>query len=159
MQPFLGEIILASFQFPPAGWARCDGALLPINQNQALFSLLGTQFGGNGITTFALPDMRGRVPMGTGGGTIVGEAGGAATVTLTTAQMPFHWHVPPGGGAQSTSHPANAVAAVGGAYTTTPTSVLGTPVAVGANQAHENMQPYLVLTFVIALQGVYPSQN
>jgi microcystin-dependent protein len=159
MDPFLGEIILVPFDFAPKGWARCDGALLPINQNQALFSLLGTQFGGNGVSTFALPDLRGRVPMAAGGGVLVGETGGSASVVLTASQMPPHTHFAPGGGAQTTSHPANAAAAVGGAYTTAPTTLLGSPVAAGANQPHPNMQPFLVLTFVIALQGIFPSRN
>lgn len=163
-EPFLSEIKIVSFNFPPKGWALCNGQFLPINQNQALFALLGTTYGGNGQTTFALPNLRGRVPIHMGNGHALGEAAGSTAVTVNIQQLPTHMH-----GLQSTSqngatpNPSNAILArVNNLYTppsslTTmnPTSVT----SVGGSQPHNNMMPYLTLNFIIALQGIFPSQN
>ncbi len=164
-EPFLSEIRIMSFGFAPRGWALCDGQLLPINQNQALFSLLGTTFGGNGQTNFALPDLRARTPIHVGSGHTLGERGGEQAHTLSIAEVPTHTHV------------ANASSSVGNAVIPTNT-VLGSPLNlsyrppdslttlhpstvtnVGGSQAHLNMQPYLTLSFCIALQGIFPSPN
>jgi microcystin-dependent protein len=162
--PFLSEIRIVSWNFPPKGWAFCNGQFLPINQNQALFSLLGTTYGGNGQTTFALPDMRGRVPVHQGAGFTMGQSSGAEAVTLNASQMAGHTHpVTAGADAATVSLPTNArwgkpvVAAYG-----TPGDTAMDPACVtnvGGSQPHTNMQPYLVLNFCIALQGVFPSQN
>jgi microcystin-dependent protein len=163
-EPFLSEIKLVSFNFAPKGWALCNGQFLPINQNQALFALLGTTYGGNGQTTFALPNLRGRVPLHMGGGHTLGEAAGSTSVTINIQQLPTHPHgvmtsptnadIPTGGG--------NFFGAANNAYTTpanlatlAPTTVTN----VGGSQPHNNMMPYLVLNFIIALQGIFPSQN
>ena len=164
-EPFLSEIRIMSFDFPPKGWAFCNGQLLPINQNQALFSLLGTTYGGNGQTNFALPDLRDRVPMHTGGGHTLGERGGETAHTVSTAEMPLHTH-PLRGSNQEGDAPipggnllaANASALYGPPQDLTPleaTSITN----VGGSQAHLNMQPFLALSFCIALQGVFPSRN
>jgi microcystin-dependent protein len=165
-EPFLSEIRMMSFVFPPKGWALCDGQFLPINQNQALFSLLGTTYGGNGQTTFALPDLRGRVPMHMGSGHTLGERGGEQAHTLSISEIPTHTHTlkaASGGGNQPT--PANAVMAA------SPRNALygpakgqvavnaGSVTNVGGSQAHLNMQPFLTVSFCIALQGIFPSQN
>ncbi|WP_300680567.1 tail fiber protein [Nocardioides sp.] len=167
-EPFLGEIRLMSFVFPPKGWAQCNGQLMPINQNQALFSLLGTVYGGNGVTTFALPDLRGRVPISFGAGTAgshpLGAAGGAATHTLALSELPAHTHRVNGTNvAATTSTPqGNVLGAAPDQYTTSATSLTylaPTSVATtGGTQAHENRQPFLTLNFCIALQGIFPSQ-
>lgn len=163
-EPYLGEVKLISFAFPPRGWAECNGQLLPINQNQALYSILGTTYGGNGVTNFALPDLRGRLPVHVGSGLVPGQSGGQAAHALTTQELPGHAHPArarssPG----TTGAPAGALWATGpgSSYAATPdttlaASALGT---TGAGQPHENRAPYLVLTFVIALQGVFPSQS
>ena len=164
-EPFLSEIRVFSFSFPPRGWALCNGQFLPINQNQALFALLGTTYGGNGQTTFALPNLRGRVPIHTGSGHTLGEAAGSTSVTVNIQQMPTHVHglqASPNS-AGTTTDPANAfLAPVNGGYappasltTLEPSSVS----SVGGSQPHNNMMPYLVLNFCIALQGIFPSQN
>lgn len=175
--PFLSEIKIVSFNFPPKFWALCNGQLLPINQNQALFSLLGTTYGGNGSTTFALPDLRGKLPIHTGSGHTLGETGGTASVTLTQQQMPSHTHLMRGrteqatlvggaipGVAKSLAQAAaaatppidvNIYATGGPTATMNPASVTN----VGGSQPHNNMMPYLVLNFVIALQGIFPSRN
>lgn len=163
-EPFLAEVRIMSFNFAPRGWALCNGQLLPINQNQALFSLLGTTYGGNGQVNFALPNLQGRVPVHMGNGISQGEAGGQTTVTLTSQQMPQHVHVLMGSSAaQNTVVPSGLLAV------TTPSEFYGgTPNAVasaasigstGGSQPHNNMQPSLVLNFCIALQGIFPSQN
>jgi microcystin-dependent protein len=163
-EPFLSELRLMSFNFAPKGWAMCNGQLLPINQNQALFSLLGTTFGGDGRVNFALPDLRGRTPIGVGGGHTLGEAGGSQSVTLSISQMPQHSHVvqASNASADTISAPGNLLGATSGRYTgpTNLTTLNPTTVGnVGGSQPHTNMQPYLVLTWCIALQGIFPSPN
>lgn len=167
--PFLGEIKIISWNFAPQGWAFCNGQFLPINQNQALFSILGTMYGGNGQTTFALPDFRGRVPIHQGNGHTVGERGGQETHTLTLSEMAAHNHPLN----VFTSNTNNASTSGNNNFwaTTADNSLLygsgvansamnnATGGAIGGNQAHENRQPYLTLNFIIALQGVFPSQN
>jgi microcystin-dependent protein len=165
-EPFLAEIKIVGFNFPPRGWAQCDGQMLPINQNQALFSLLGTNFGGDGRTSFGLPDLRGRAPMHEGGNP--GLNGGAENVSLTTSQIPSHDHALRGTtNAAATASPSHALHATpgGGRRPVTP-YVAGSNVvsmqptaAAGSGQGHNNMQPFLALNFVIALQGVFPSRN
>lgn len=165
-EPFLGEIKIISWNYAPKGWAFCNGQFLPINQNQALFSLLGTMYGGNGQTTFALPDFRGRAPIHVGAGFTQGQAGGQPSHTVTMSEMPQHFHiaqaysqngdnVAPTGNLLGTVN--NLYAAFGGAGQTTlaPGGVGNT----GGSQPHQNMQPYLVLNFIIALQGIFPSRN
>ena len=166
-EPFLSEIRMMSFSFPPRGWALCDGQLLPINQNQALFSLLGTTFGGNGQTTFALPDLRARVPIHAGGGHILGEQGGEAAHTLTVAEMPNHDHVfNVADTAATTNTPTNVLALSNsaGSQLYGPGANLLAMAAnaisnTGGSQAHANQQPFLTLSFCIALQGIVPSPN
>lgn len=165
-EPYLSEIRLMSFTFAPSGWAECNGQLLYINQNQALFSLLGTTYGGDGRVTFALPDLRGRVPIHEGLGWSMGQVAGSPSVTLTQAQMPVHTH--PAQGSTNASgtgpDPAGALLApVNGAYNSAggpQTPLEATSVTnVGGGQPHENMQPYLTLAYCIALKGFYPSPN
>lgn len=164
-EPFLSEIRIMSFNFPPKGWAFCNGQFLPINQNQALFSLLGTTYGGNGQTTFALPNLRGRTPIHMGSGHTLGEAAGSTSTTINIQQLPQHNHfVNASSNVQNTLVPTNAFIAA-----TTPSEVYsgtfsGTMLPesvtnIGGSQAHNNMQPYLTLNFCIALQGIFPSQN
>lgn len=170
-EPFLSEIRIFSFNFPPRGWALCNGQLLPINQNQALFSLLGTTYGGDGRTTFGLPDLRGKVPIHVGGGHTLGQNGGEIAHTLTIPEMPSHLHQLSSNvavigaatnatqGVPTGNYWANSGKSV---YTTSPgNSVMhpSTVVNVGGSQAHNNMQPFLVLNFCIALQGIFPSPN
>ena len=165
-EPFLSEIRIMSFNFAPKGWAQCNGQLLPINQNQPLFALLGTTFGGDGRTTFALPDYRARVPMHVGGGHTLGEKGGQQAVTLTIAQMPQHTHWAnasnntgstnlPTGNLLGNSAPNNLYGPVQNLAAMNPATVAN----VGGSQSHLNMQPYLVVNFCIALQGIFPSPN
>lgn len=166
-EPFLSEIRIMSFVFAPKGWAQCNGQLLPINQNQALFSLLGTTFGGDGRVNFALPDLRGRIPIHVGSGHTLGERAGEQAHTLSTAELPTHTHL-----FNANSNPATA---------NEPTSSLGLAASsgsrlygapgnlaamdpravgnVGGSQAHLNMQPFQTLNFCIALQGIFPSPN
>jgi microcystin-dependent protein len=163
-EPFVSEIRLMSFQFAPKGWALCDGQLLPINQNQALFSLLGTTYGGDGRVNFALPDLRGRVPLHAGGGHALGERGGEQAHTLSIAEIPTHVHqlrassddgnvpVPPA--AVLASAAPNAL--YGPPEDLTPLAS-GSAANAGGSQAHLNMQPFLTLSFCIALQGLFPS--
>lgn len=164
-EPFLSEIRMFSFNFPPRGWAFCNGQLLPINQNQALFSLLGTTFGGNGQTTFALPDLRGRTPIHVGNGFTEGERGGQENHTVTIAEMPAHSHTPRGSSAAADqgSPVNNTWATVAeNPYSSQAPNVTLNPAAtsnVGGSQPHANLSPYLVISFCIALQGIYPSQT
>jgi microcystin-dependent protein len=174
-EPFLSEIRIFSFNFPPRGWALCNGQLLPINQNQALFALLGTTYGGNGQTTFALPNLQGRVPIHTGAGHTLGETGGEENHTLTINELPAHTHLMNGNTAKISSDPNNPVNATQGSpagnywansgklvYSTSPPDAAMSPATVtnvGGSQPHANMSPFLVLSFCIALQGIFPSQN
>jgi microcystin-dependent protein len=167
-EPFLGEIRLMSFNFAPKGWATCSGQLLPINQNQALFSLLGTTYGGNGQTTFALPDLRGRLPMhkGTGPGLsnrTIGERAGEEAHTLTFGELPPHNHgVGVVSGPGTATLPTGAfMAAHRGGYAEAGNTPMhsGTIANAGGSQPHANMPPFLVIGFCIALQGIFPSQS
>ena len=162
-EPFLSEIRLMSFVFAPKGWALCNGQLLPINQNQGLFSLLGTTYGGDGRVNFALPDFRGRVPIHVGNGHTLGEKGGEQAHTLSIAELPTHAHV-----LQATSNPATTELPANNQVATPRAPVfkggqqfvaLGpdSVANVGGSQAHLNMQPFLTLSFCIALQGIFPS--
>jgi microcystin-dependent protein len=166
-QPFLGEIKIMSFGFAPRNWAMCNGQFLPINQNQALFSLLGTMYGGNGQTTFALPDLRGQTPVHFGGSfPSLGQKGGQQAHTISISEMPQHLHF-----AQGTSNSSGNVATAGNALlAASNVTVYGPPAGlvaldpssvsnVGGSQAHQNMQPFLTLTFCIALIGIFPSRN
>jgi len=164
--PFMSEIKIISWNFAPQGWAFCNGQFLPINQNQALFSLLGTMYGGNGQTTFALPDFRGRIPVHIGPQSIQGQAGGQEAHTVTLSEMPAHNHF-------ASVQPANADSAnpvnnylagvitfmyrdnISNLTTIHPQTISNT----GGSQPHENRQPFLVLAFIIALQGAFPSRN
>ena len=166
-EPFLSEIRIMSFVFAPKGWALCNGQLLPINQNQGLFSLLGTTFGGDGRVNFALPDLRSRVPIHVGSGHTLGERGGEPAHTLSIAELPEHVHVLNASTATATTNaPANTLvpaqstaaslyAAAGNLQAMSPAAVAN----VGGSQAHLNMQPFLTLSFCIALQGIFPSPN
>jgi microcystin-dependent protein len=161
-EPFLSEIRLMSFVFPPKGWALCNGQLLPINQNQGLFSLLGTTFGGDGRVNFALPDLRGRVPIHVGSSHTLGERGGEQAHTLSISELPTHTHF-----VNATSDAATTNVATG-TYLGVVNNAYGPPgnlVALaasevgnaGGSQAHLNMQPFLTISFCIALQGIFPS--
>jgi microcystin-dependent protein len=163
-EPFLSEIRIMSFVFAPKGWALCNGQLLPINQNQALFSLLGTTYGGDGRVNFGLPDLRGRTPIHVGSGHTLGERGGEQAHTLSTAELPTHAHVLSGSSAAAATNVATNgyLANVNNAYTHAANLVAMSASEVGntgGSQAHLNMQPFLTLSFCIALQGIFPSQN
>jgi len=170
-EPFLSEIRIFSFNFPPKGWAFCNGQLLPINQNQALFSLLGTTYGGNGQTNFALPNLQGRAPNHMGSGFTLGQAGGETAHTVTMSELPTHLHstsqnmavVDANNNATQGAPTGNVWANSGKTnFTTAAANAAMGPSAVtnvGGNQPHTNMQPYLVLNFCIALQGIFPSQT
>jgi microcystin-dependent protein len=162
-EPFLAEIRVMSFVFAPKGWALCNGQLLPINQNQGLFSLLGTTFGGDGRVNFALPDLRGRTPIHVGSGHTLGERAGEQAHTLSIAELPTHVHVlqattlegdtPIPSGNVLADSPSQLYAAASGLTTLGAGSITNT----GGSQAHLNMQPFLTLSFCIALQGIFPS--
>jgi microcystin-dependent protein len=164
-EPFLSEIRIMAFNYAPRAWAMCNGQLLPINQNQALFSLLGTTYGGNGQTTFALPDLRGRVPLHSGSGFILGQAGGEQAHTITQSEMPAHLHFL--NSSSVAGNDPNPIGKVLGSplnLTYRPPDALVTlaPATItntGGSQAHQNMQPYLALNFCIALIGIFPSPN
>jgi microcystin-dependent protein len=160
-EPFLGELKLMSFSFAPKAWAQCNGQLLPINQNQALFSLLGTMYGGNGQTTFGLPDMRGRVPIHRGRST-QGQKVGEEFHTLNLNEMPAHPHSVFASSQNGNQAGPKILAALSDAYTTATnltTIAPGTVSNTGGSQPHENRQPYLVLNWCIALQGIFPSRT
>lgn len=169
MEPFIAQIMLFGGNFAPRGWAFCDGQLLAISSNSALFSLLGTSYGGDGRTTFGLPDLRGRVPMhaGTGPGLTsrrIGQTTGVEDVTLTAAQMPSHSHeVSVLNAPADNDRPSGDLLARSSIYsaTTTPTVALNpaTIARTGGNQSHENMQPTLCINYIIALQGIFPSRS
>jgi len=165
-EPFLSEIRIFSFGFAPKGWALCNGQLLPINQNQALFSLLGTTFGGDGRVNFGLPDLRGRIPIHVGDGHTLGEKAGEASHTLTQQEMPQHNHFVnassqnantpvPGNDLMASANNAYVNPASGQLTTLQPATISN----VGGSQPHENRQPFLTLSFCIALQGIFPSPN
>jgi microcystin-dependent protein len=166
-EPFLSEIRIMSFVFAPKGWALCNGQLLPINQNQALFSLLGTTFGGDGRVNFALPDLRGRTPIHVGSGHTLGERGGEQAHTLSIAELPEHTHVWNAVNSPATTSNPNTTfmlaesvqaflyTAPGNLQAMAPNMVGN----VGGSQAHLNMQPFLTLNFCVALQGIFPSPN
>ena len=166
-EPFLSEIRIMSFDFAPKGWALCNGQLLPINQNQPLFSLLGTTYGGDGRVNFALPDLRGRVPISFGSGHTLGERGGEQAHTLTINELPQHIHFYQATSVTATANtPTNALMLA----QSTPQNLYAAPgnlaamdaravSNVGGSQAHMNMQPFLTLSFCIALQGIFPSQT
>lgn len=162
-EPFISEIRIVSFNFAPKGWAFCNGQILPINQNQPLFSLLGTTFGGNGQVNFALPDFRGRMPIHVGSGHTLGEQGGAASHTLSTNELPQHTHIPVATAAvgRATGPTGNVFAASHGSYAASATATMHPNAinSVGSSQAHLNLPPFLTLNFVIALQGIFPSPN
>ena len=163
-EPFLAEMRIMSFGYAPRGWAMCNGQFLPINQNQALFSLLGTTFGGNGQTTFALPDLRGRTPIHFGSGHTLGEKGGEQAHTLTISELPTHTHIAQGSNNNGdnvipTGNVFGVVAGLFGPPTNLTTLQPASITNVGGSQAHLNMQPFLTLNFCIALQGIFPSQN
>jgi microcystin-dependent protein len=165
-EPFLSEIRIMSFNFAPRGWAMCNGQLLPINQNQALFSLLGTTFGGDGRVNFGLPDLQGRTPIHVGSGRTLGERGGEQAHTLSIAELPTHIHVTnASNNAGSVNDPTgNLLGNSAPNFLFGPTQNLNamranTVANVGGSQAHLNMQPFLTLSFCIALQGIFPSPN
>ena len=164
-QPFLGEVKLIAWNFAPKGWAFCNGQFLAINQNQALFSLLGTSYGGNGQTTFALPDLRGRAALHQGQGFTVGQNGGQEFHTLTLGEMPAHNHFVNASDTQGDRNTvqgsllAREVGVPYGAFSSLTTLHPTTVTNFGGSQAHENRQPFLVINFIIALQGIFPSQN
>lgn len=165
--PYMGEVKIISFTYAPKGWALCNGQFLPINQNQALFSILGTQYGGNGQTTFALPDLRGRTPIHWGSGFTLGQRSGEEFHTLTQSEMPQHLHFAQASTAAANNNiPDNTMllgnSAPNDLYTGAAGLVAMQPATVsnvGGSQPHENRQPFTVVNFIIALQGVFPSQN
>ena len=166
-EPFLSEIRIMSFGFPPKGWALCNGQLMPINQNQALFSLLGTTYGGDGRATFGLPNLQGRTPISMGGSFTLGQVGGQAAHTVTISEMPLHTHVANASTVNATATiPNSTLTFANGAQFeiwrpfTNPVAMQPDVVSnVGGSQPHTNMQPFLTLNFCIALQGIFPSQN
>jgi microcystin-dependent protein len=164
-EPFMSEVRIFSFNFAPRGWALCNGQLLPINQNQALFSLLGTTYGGDGRVNFGLPNLQGRVPLHLGAGVVQGQSSGEQAHTLTNSELPTHSH-----GLRVSSNAAVGRTIAGNVFAsadandggpaTSPSTLAPTSLAnSGGSQAHNNMQPYLVLNFCIALQGIFPSQS
>ena len=177
--PFLAEVKIVSFNFAPKGWAQCNGQLLPINQNQALFSLLGTTYGGDGRVNFALPDLRGRIPMSFGGGHVLGERAGEAAHTLIISEMAQHNHfvmtdaTTPATSNNDSASNTEVLGVTGGVKTPSgdfPVSLYSTGAPgqvlasqsignMGGSQAHNNQQPYLCLMFCIALSGIFPSQT
>jgi microcystin-dependent protein len=167
-QPYVGEIRMFGGNFAIAGWMFCDGSLLPISENETLFNLIGTTYGGDGQQTFALPDLRGRVPIHMGQGLsnyVLGESGGVEAVTLTQNQMPIHTHAPLASNTGASDNPANnfwANSTTGKPYSAAPPAVqmnAGTITATGGSQPHDNMIPFLCVTYIISLFGIFPSQT
>ena len=166
-EPFLSEIRVMSFNFAPKGWAMCNGQLLPINQNQPLFALLGTTYGGNGQTTFALPNLQGKTPVHVGGGLSLGQAAGEQSHTLSIPEMPQHTHsanatnvAPTAGNPANNRMISQSSGAVLYGAASNPVAMAANAIGnAGGSQPHQNMQPYLALTFCIALQGIFPSPN
>ena len=164
-QPFIGQIDIVAFNFAPVGWHVCDGSLLPISENDALFTLIGTTYGGDGETTFALPDLRGRMAIHQGLGHVIGESAGEETVTLTLNQIPAHSHAVLAGAAADSlspsgttwgSSPTNLFSSTGA----NPVKMSGATIgSAGGGQPHDNIPPYLTVNFIISLFGVFPSQN
>jgi len=163
--PFIGEIRMFAGNFAPVGWAFCDGTVMPISQNDALFNLIGTTYGGDGQSTFALPNLQSRVPVHVGPGFALGQTGGAETVTLTTSQIPAHSHVP-----QANSAPGTQAGPSGGAwaqstlnqFSSSSPSLNMSPAALGSSggsQPHDNLVPFLVINFILSLFGIFPSQT
>ena len=163
--PYLGQLMLCSFAFAPKGWAQCNGQLMAINQNQALFSLLGTYYGGDGRTTFGLPNLQGRTPVAPGNGFSIGQLGGEPAHTLTSLEVPLHTHTvnAAASGANSTSPSAALLSGGSAAVFVAANSLAGMNTGAiaswGGSQPHENRQPYLVMNWCISLQGIYPTQN
>ena len=166
MSPYVGEIRMFAGNFAPAGWSFCNGALIPIDQNPTLFQLIGTTYGGDGQTTFALPNLQSRVPIHVGPGFALGQSGGTESVTLTTSQIPAHSHVPqcfaaggnqpgPGNGVWASSTPATYFG------DTAPSTALAASAigSAGGSQPHDNMIPFLVINFILSLFGVFPTQS
>jgi microcystin-dependent protein len=162
-EPFLAEVRIVGFNFAPRGWAFCDGQILPIDQNQSLFSLLDTTYGGDGLTSFALPDLRGRTPIHVGNGHLQGQKGGEESHTLNAVEMPQHGHSARASSSNATSPlpQGNVLASANNVYgdPTNLTELHPQTVSSVGGQSHENMQPFLALNFVIALQGLFPSRN
>jgi microcystin-dependent protein len=167
VDPYIGEIRMFGGNFAPQGWAFCDGQLIPISENDALFTLIGTTYGGDGQETFALPDLQGRVPIHQGNGFVLGQKAGVESVTLTGAQLPIHTHAFLGSQDQggTTNPPGHVVASIpggGSAYIQDSASVemaQQSLMTVGGSQPHDNMQPFLCLSFIISLFGIFPQQN
>ena len=161
--PYLGEMRVFSFNFAPKGWAMCNGQLLPINQNQALFSILGTTYGGNGQTTFALPNLQGRTPVHAGNGIVLGQSAGEMAHTINIQELPAHTHTAFGSStlANQGAPTGNVWATGNAAYSPTPNTVMNPQCisTVGGTQPHDNQSPYLTLNVCIALQGIFPSRN
>jgi microcystin-dependent protein len=162
--PFLGQLMLVSFNFAQKGFVMANGQLLPINQNQALFSLFGTTYGGDGRQTFGLPDLRGRTPIAFGTGFTLGQRGGEDAHTLTASEVPTHNHTINAAGGANLNKPLNALlAGGGGAVFVSPSNLVGmnsgTLTSAGGSQPHENRQPFLVMTWIISMQGIYPTRS
>ena len=166
---FIGEIRMFAGNFAPRGWILCQGQLLAISSNTALFSILGTTYGGNGTSTFALPDLRSRVPVGVGQGPglsdiVLGEVAGSETITLSAGQIPAHTHtvqMPASTGAQTSNRPTGAYQASGNAYSSVAdtTMAAATSASSGGNQAHSNLPPYLGMNYILCVEGIFPSRN
>jgi microcystin-dependent protein len=163
--PFVGEIRMFAGNFAPAGWLFCDGSLLPISEYETLFQLIGTTYGGDGQATFALPDLRSRVPVHAGNGVVLAETGGVEAVTLTVSQIPAHTHTVGAGGSGNTQDPTGAVVAQSAATVYYPGApglnamLPATLQPAGGSQPHSNMQPYLGINFIISLFGIFPSPS
>jgi microcystin-dependent protein len=162
--PYVGEIRMFAGNFAPVGWAICNGSLLPISENPTLFQLIGTTYGGDGQNTFALPDLRSRVPVHAGPGFALGQPGGVESVTLTASQIPAHGHVPQAAASGNQASPANGVWAgtTSQLYTAGPIDSPMNPAAVGSSggsQPHDNMLPFLAVNFIISLFGIFPTQS